>query len=307
MRACLACLVTISALACSSGSGNSGSPSVDSPEGACAEYAAAYCARLDACFTLRVGQSFGDIATCRDRTALGCVARLGLAGMGKKPADVRTCGAALSGGDCNALRGDLVPSACLPKKGTLAAGTTCYDDSQCASAFCEGFSLLCGGKCKDAAIQGAACSGATGCGRALVCSADVCERPPPAGVDDLCTTTDGCAVGLYCFEGNCKKSAGEGEACDPASKTAPGCNTDAGLLCVSGKCVKIKLGPPGAACDNAFSGPNQCSKSDCFEGKCRAFAADGGECIGTVKCLSPAQCDRGVCKMFHQVTTACGL
>ena len=297
------------AVACSGGGGgDSGNPILDTNEAACTEYGSAYCTRLESCIVTSIGQRYGDVATCKERVALGCTTRLGLSGSVRKPADVRTCAKAISAGTCNSLRGDLIPNECMPIKGTLATGATCLDDSQCASAYCDGSSALCGGHCKDARREGEACDAAgVICGRALVCIDGKCARPLALAVDDFCTGPDSCNAGLACQADRCQKPAALGEACDATWATAPACNLDAGLLCLSGKCVKLVLNPPGSACDDTFSGPNQCSKSTCVSGSCRGYVADGGDCSGKLECLSPFKCDRSVCKRFDQITTACGL
>jgi len=295
-------------VACSSGgSGDPNGPLADTPEAACAEYGSAYCTRLDGCIVASIGQRYGDVATCKERVAIGCTTRLALSGSGRKPADVRACAKAIGAGTCNSLRGDLIPNECLPSKGTLVVGATCFDDSQCASAYCDGVSALCGGHCKDARRVGEACDGATICGRALVCTGGECVRPTALAVDDFCTGPDSCDAGLACQADRCQKPAALGEACDSTWAKAPACNLDAGLICISGTCVKLVLNPPGSPCDDTFSGPNQCSKSYCVSGSCRAFITDGGDCSGKLECLSPFKCDRSVCKSFDKITTSCGL
>jgi hypothetical protein len=151
------------------------------------------------------------------------------------------------------------------------------------------------------ATAGQACNDGMpeGCQSGLLCFG-TCVLPRK--LDEACDTQNPCDLRLYCKEGKCRPTAGEGEDCVGSSS----CDYWKGLFCnpASGKCQAFVRAREGQACGVVpggyaicVPGNNNCTAVNPMgTGTCHERAHDGEQCI-TNTCYFPARCDQGVCKL----------
>jgi hypothetical protein len=275
----------------------------------CADLAAARCNKRDMC-TMGLGNQrvYGDLATCKTRDALGCMAALHATGTSATSPFYEGCAQAVANETCTDWFNAATPAACVPAPGSKANGQSCSFNAQCVSTWCSiGTGRACG-VCADLPKTGDACATAADCGRGLDCaSANVCAAP--VGMDGVCDTMHPCAAGLTCvgmmMSGTCKASGTTvGTACDPKHQTAAGCDGSLGLVCISAMCAKITFVSAGGQCGTVADGGMVESISDCTggamcvmpqgskTGTCVAPAADNAACdlVNGPPCLPPARC-----------------
>jgi hypothetical protein len=133
----------------------------------------------------------------------------------------------------------------------------------------------------------------------MTCLAQACV--PFAELGQVCDMTHPCRPGVAtCKTGRCAAPAQLGDRCEllPFS-----CDELAGLLCSTAtrKCQQSAVVSPGMACGESPDGTTTgcvagglCSMKNA--GVCSAPPADGDPCNGA-RCLSPAVCSNGTCKV----------
>jgi hypothetical protein len=230
----------------------------------CHDLASAYCAKFAACDPVVTRQAYGNVATCVAREMLYCLA---VAGTGWPSNRIEQCAQGIkTSTSCyerylNRLTGcELVP-------GTLPSGTRCDSSSQCASLSCPfavstspdgGSSAPLCGRCEGPDAGPPRCGDGDACPSPQRCLYDRgntkqrCVVPQPEGAQ--CVSTDGCEDGLFCLHPApgaetwiCVRQGGPGAACTDYE----GCDTKAGLRCISGVCGEPTFVPVGAECDYA--------------------------------------------------------
>jgi len=256
-------------------SGTSTDASSDARQ-ACASFAATVCSKLESCAPFVLGVLYGDAATCRDRTALGCVPTFGAPGTSATPAKTAACDKSIAALTCPSFLAIDLGAACKTDPGTVATGAACGDDAQCDSTFCARTPDATCGICQPPTSAGSACV-RNSCSAGTVCPAgqSKCITPVAGKVDDACTAQ---------------------EQCDLAH--AVGCNVGAG------KCLALTAASSGACGANSIFPtsyavcPASGTCSAPLGGRCSAAAKDGDACstadTGT-HCLPPARCVGGRC------------
>jgi hypothetical protein len=256
-------------------------------------------------------ESLPDDATCRAVTVVDAAQITADVASGKTIYDGAAAAACLdlvAADSCNMSDAILVtPEPCrMEFRGTLAAGDTCYTNTECISLSCvlpptctEG--ACCAGQC-DAVLVEVAMGGDCSDPQSRCISSAVC-RPaangvaltcqPRAGLGQSCEDDADCAAGLWCQVpgngnlGTCVRLPSRGQDCDPSTlpcnSSTDGCDTQ------THKCVP-RLGL-GAAC-NLGVGPQCADYSFCDSGTSTCVslgrAADGcevGDCLGSLECL----------------------
>jgi hypothetical protein len=261
---------------------------------------------LSECFSFLVQATWGDTATCAERSRLNCEAELSAPGVATTPAQIGACATAFAAQSCNELLGNSPPAGCdVP--GTHNDGEACAFDAQCKSTNCVKTAPGCG-TCGPQSAAGGACDAQDDCQSGLVCVNSVCATPVAAGA--ACTSSEQCGLTLSCKGGTCATPAGPGEACS----TSGDCDTLQALYCEpqSKVCAKIGFANAGEPCGVIDGKITSCSQSTCEgqtpqqPGTCVAYAADGAACNVTSgpDCLAPAACDNGVCTLPSP--NACG-
>jgi hypothetical protein len=117
-----------------------------------------------------------------------------------------------------------------------------------------------------------------------------------------------CGVGLSCVgadattntQGICQAAVEtSGATCDPAQKTGPTCDRNAGLVCngMSKTCQAIVLAAAGQPCGDVDNQTATCSTegtctgaSGTTPGTCTAGASDGAACETGTNCIEPGRC-----------------
>src|SRR5262249_14311594 len=97
---------------------------------ACAQVAAADCARLDACRKNGVSVAFGTMERCLQRKTLDCANVLIASGSLWTVPQVQGCAQGLQSASCAEYLENRV-TACYPPPGMLASGAACAFDAQC--------------------------------------------------------------------------------------------------------------------------------------------------------------------------------
>ena len=256
------------------GGGAGGNTGVSATE-SCAALAKAGCSRTAACSSFLMSVLYGDASTCEARLALSCAAVLSAPGTAATPTRINECATSLSGLACSSLlTGEFGPQ-CLPWPGPLATGSTCGDDSQCATAFCAHDSNAICGVCAATTSAGSPCV-RNACSVGTICSDSgaTCIVPTAGKVGAGCKVQQDCdllhAVGCNTSSGSCMSlTLATGTTCGFASLLA----SSYAVCPASGTCSAVvggKCSPDaadGAACD-AKKGPACLSPARCVAGKC---------------------------------------
>jgi hypothetical protein len=297
----------ITVIACSSSS--SSSVSVDQ---ACADYANALCTKANTCGALFVELAYGDVATCMARFKPICASAFAAKGTSITTSRAEACVTAFGSAGCDAIFDRNTPSDCRATPGTLANGTACGDDNQCASAYCHKAANATCGTCGTArAKAGEACAIDENCDYGLACAASVCVARGQSGA--TCDAGHPCASALYCkvargaTSGTCATPAAEGAMC--SGTQGEGCLFVSGDFCnpKTSVCQKAGVASGGASCgyDAASGNFTFCSANGTCRtpmgsmmGTCLAAAADGAMCDATngPKCMAGSTCVSAVCQ-----------
>jgi hypothetical protein len=295
--------------------GGSDTPSV----AAGCDRAAALCTLLDSCAPFYVKAVYGDVVACADRVTKACTAQSAATGSGFTQANLLACEAALKTATCDAVFANNLP---CNFNGTLTDGTTCGDNSQCQSGFCQRQrgSDLCGACAPKSGAAGACNSGSSDeCQSGLVCNQNkTCVAPATIGTacDDkaqpcltglFCTSAQTCAVAVAAGQ-DCPGAfldlthgtlcAGKGTAASPQTSTqlgAAGVGQTCGLA--PGNGLPPTLCAPGsvAACTLVSGGITLFGLPT--KGLCAAPIQDGFTCSATDICQAGAQCINGFCQI----------
>jgi hypothetical protein len=294
LAACGACS---SSSATTSSTGGDGGGADAAPAGptaaqACADFASAFCARMEACTPFALQVAYGDVATCATRAALLCTPALSAGGSQATPALMEACAQAVNAETCDEALDNAQPSACSVP-GTLANGAPCGSHAQCQSGYCKlNAGSLCG-TCTPHAAAGAQCTLDADCQATLVCSSGTCVGPAQAGA--ACSTTQPCLRSLACIAGTgkCQAPLAAGAACAAASD----CDAAQGVYCNTKKtCQQTQVAPTGQPCGIVNGGLVACSGGDSCggikngQGICHQPAADGAPCGPDIACVAPAVC-----------------
>ena len=305
-------------LSCGDSSDNPpASPDAATAKSGC-DLAANLCSKLAECAPFLLEVAYGDVTMCTDRLTLTCTEQSLSVGSGMTEANLQHCADALDSATCNDVFANNVPSCTF--HGTLAAGATCGDNSQCASGFCANGGNLCG-VCADKGAAGAACASGSNdeCQTGLVCSSGkVCAQPAAVGAacDD---TTQPCLTGSFCTSAKtCASTVAVGQDCPGAylnfgngticlgkgTAASPQISTQIGTAAKGEPCGLAPgdgqpptLCAPGsvAAC-TLVSGAIQLFGIP-TKGVCSAPIQDQYTCTASDVCMPGAQCISGTCQI----------
>jgi hypothetical protein len=275
-------------LACSSKS----DPTAQS---SCTDLAQAQCKVMAQCDPIDFAAFFAnDQSTCVTQGSAACVASNSFNGSGATPATVEACASALNGSSCESG----TPAACATPPGTLANGTTCASDAQCAGGECYGVSTTggCGTCTQKSAPPTGRCDSDSDCAPSQACINTACVSLLKAG--SACSNiTAQCGANLACtagddggLSGTCVPLPGAGGACSYALPCASGLFCSAQSTCAAPHYVAL-----GATC--ASEAGDVCLGGSCVEGTCIAFAGVGGSCASfeSPECAYGLTCQNGTC------------
>lgn len=289
--------------------GETGAPTLDS---ACADQAAAFCARMDGCANWTVQSVWGTKAKCTERMKLLCLARAAAPKTGVTIANLETCATALATLACPDLERDMLPDACRPA-GTVDPGGPCGDDAQCsANYFCHRTGTASCGTCTKLEVGGP-CAENGRCPDSTVCSGGECKVYDPMG----CSVGGTCLADQSCVGNKCVENlTNVGDACGPGN--GMDCSNWRGLVCDekggTNKCIQLSLAGPGENCSEMVTGASypigcngggSCDVTD-TPPVCFAPLADGAACgTNAALCLAPAHCDATTSKCVITDYTKC--
>jgi hypothetical protein len=225
--------------------------------------------------------------------------------------------------------------------GTLAAGTDCNEDIQCASNDCVVPNGATCGTCGAVISDGQPCPNGTGCRSGATCLSGTCTEVTYGNAGTKCDGRSGfCAADLYCDgSGVCATLPGSGQPCGtafafggvtggtvcaasygcdgatcaPLGAIGSACPCQAGLTCarpLDGGAGSCTAGPaplaPGAAC-TAFEacGVGRC---DAQTMKCPTVIADGQPCTAgnaAAVCGTTSACVSGTCAEAASTIAVC--
>jgi hypothetical protein len=303
------------ALACGGttvvGAAGSGTGAGSTASQACADEAHQRCTRLQACSATDVQIRYGSESACEAGEARSCLSTLAQPSNGKTPAAVEACAQAYAGWTCtDYLNDENIPPACQQKTGPFPDGTVCAVSGQCQTGFCAIAPAASCGTCTALPVAGASCAQLTSCGAGLTCTSDTMTCVALGAESAACGTGAPCGAGLSCVgadaatstQGICQAAVEAlGATCDPAQKSGPGCDRNAGLVCngTSKTCQAIVLAAAGQPCGDVGQQTAACSTegvctgaSGSTPGTCTAAAAEGAACdtgSGTT-CIEPGRC-----------------
>lgn len=272
--------------------------SAATPAQACTDLSAAYCNAIQKCDPFAIEYAYGTVATCQDRIAVGCNASMAAPGQSSTPAKLEACSQDVGGFSCEDLLNRKSPASCQPTAGTQVNGGACVDNSQCQSTFCNKSASSCG-VCSAVPSAGSACTTDDDCAPGMKCAnSNTCAVPGASGAS--CNDQSApCAYPLACNGGTCGARAGSG-APGQACQSTGDCDASTGTLCIRGTCAAITLADPGGTCSVTATPPSVCKMSGTCSGQvCAAHAEDGAACNALTgpKCLAPAQCVQGLCRL----------
>jgi hypothetical protein len=303
-----ASIIAIALIACS---GSDSSASV-SAEAACSDATKAYCAKIDECapFFMKIG--FGDAATCETRFGLNCVSSFSAPGTSANPSQLAQCATDVKTSTCEDVLGRKLPLSCKTTAGTLTDGTPCGTDAQCTGKLCRQSAGNTCGACSTLGAGGTACERNEDCDAELACANKKCVTLAKAG--QACSATSPCIPTLACNKGTCAVPLAAGAACEsPADQSQNPCDGPKGFYChpTTKVCTSVVTAAAGSACgfiDNGIvvcTGAGHCKTTPpALRGTCLAPAADGAACDDTngPKCVGPARCIGGLCKVSDPAT-----
>lgn len=298
-------VAAVAAVACSGSAFSSG----DSASQACTDLATNLCNKLDSCAPFLVTYAYGSASECATRLQINCPNVITANGSGATASDVEACAQALSSTSCADLESNSQPSACQIA-GTLAAGTPCGANEQCAgpNGYCKIASGAVCGACATLSAAGGTCSVNGDCQTGLVCGTAVgatsgaCVTPGAAGA--MCDAAHPCQGTLGCYNATCSSPVEAGQACDVLAQN---CDFGQGQYCdLSSKvCAQVQTATAGEACGHSAStntytvcaNEAPCNGSSLTTpGTCGAVAADGAPCgPNMANCQAPAVCVNGAC------------
>jgi hypothetical protein len=286
-------LILIGAVACSKSAGS-----------AAEEYFDAVLAYGERCHT----QIGFDQDVNRDDLRRSAEANLSADGVTVTASQFSDCATAIADVPCDS---ELKLDCGLNSPGTLADGTACLENNQCASGYCKEKDLC--GTCTSVVPEGGKCDpvGGTRCAKDLRCSVPAgepqteakCEREVFAKAGEACSDSfnsegprKGCDKELSCVEGKCTANLKLGAACEQSSGKA---RCGGVTICLDGTCRLRRL--VGESCQSPFD----CKTARCEEGKCveRALAAaKAGEKCGGLN----GTCEKGTkCMQFTSTDSRC--
>ncbi len=286
----------------------------------CDKLAKARCAQLKTCAMFELERLYGDETRCVTVLTRLCVDDLTWPFTGDTPARVDACATATMNQTCaDWSRGVALP-ACTVAEGRIERGAPCIASAQCDSRNCTiPANDLCGtcGEPLRNRVAGQACTNTNQCVAGLICPAlapRICQSP--AKLDEACTDSLLCSAGLSCVGrgtgglGVCRLLGAEGAACDTTRRTAPTCETRAGLFCkldvadggasdpdagtdggadaapppTTGRCAKLALADVGGACRVVPDGDNIVCRSGatCQRPMVDSSASTMGTCVARV-------------------------
>jgi hypothetical protein len=223
---------------------------------ACARWASALCARLQACDAGALTSIWGDVTVCSERNAAQCARERNAPSSGASAGALDRCTTALPAQGC----GELSQGACAPPSGKLAVGASCAYDTQCQSAHCTVASRWPCGICVPAPAVGDSCD--IDCSGALYCDPTTlsCVATPPSPSPEAQSSGPRAPDGMPC-------DLVQGPGCVPPSRCLNAGETSSGICTPpdAGLCDKTAVrnaGPPTgpfmtAPHDSQFSVPNQ--------------------------------------------------
>lgn len=306
LRHVLAFASTVVGIALVACSGDDGSASI-SADAACEDASKAYCAKIDECAPFFVKLAFGDVATCVSRFEIICVPGFSANGTTATPSRLSQCATEAKTLTCDEVLGRKLPLSCRTEPGSLADGAPCGVDAQCKGKLCRLSTGNVCGACSTVGGGGAACERDEDCDSELGCADKKCVTFAKAG--SPCSATQPCLRSLACNKGTCAAPLAAGAACEPSlDQSQNPCDGAKGFFCHGGTkvCTSVGTAAAGGECGFIDNGIVLCTAgADCkttppaVSGTCQAAAADGATCDDTKgpKCLAPARCVGGVCKI----------
>ena len=285
----------------SGASGSSGGASLSVSQ-VCESYAAKLCNLYQRCIAWNLTYAYGDVATCRARTLIGCAETFVQPVSQAELSSAQDCIDAYDAMSCDDWYADVPIAACnLP--GPRSNGQSCHSDSLCQSLTCQQSSISSCGTCAAQIGAGGSCAGGARCGPGLACTNGICTTRGGQGAG--CTATSPCAAGLACVAGICGAPVPVGGACNPDGDE---CSTNGAqfLYCAQGTCTAAAFAAAGQPC--GYVGPQYvyCAgfgtcvqPSGSATGACAAAAADGAACNASngPDCMPPAECMAGTCQL----------
>lgn len=242
---------------------------------------------------------YGSADTCRARLLQQLQLGSKGQGYGVSEAGAAACNTALGSASCQDVLNGVVPDACK-FTGTLADGTSCSDDAQCASGACFVDPAATCGKCGPRSPLGADCTNSS-CERGLKCGSNKKCTDGTAGA--TCAKDDDCRAFTSCRGGVCVAPLQEGAACTAGDENTP-CDLTKALFCQAGTCKKVPLTSVGNGekCGATSLSPLTialCTNGECTDDKCVPRAADGTTCTAAAdNCQAPAECRNGTCALL---------
>jgi hypothetical protein len=286
-----------------------GCPMPVSADQACADSAAANCAKLDQCVFNGTTIRYGGASTCQARQKEACLERLGAAGTGNTPNAVELCVSQVPSASCSDFDSGSIPE-CQAKVGSRSDGAPCTFGGQCASANCAIVTGTTCGSCTAPNQAGDSCA-TTSCSQGLFCVTATHQCQPRGIAGSSCDADHPCGAGLSCVtpsgmaSGSCEAAGtSAGVLCDSKRQAAPGCDPNAALYCdpSTKTCLAVSFATAGEPCGSVNQVIVACTNaSTCFGaqgqtlGTCIADAVDGASCDTQAgpACLPPANCVTG--------------
>jgi hypothetical protein len=245
---------------------------------------------------------WGDLAVCKERRKLRCLARLAAHDSNDTAARMASCANTIARFSCEDYgNADAWPETCGTPAGNLADGASCGIGAQCRGRACFPPDGSACGSCSTLPGLGSPCTGI--CDDFLQCWNGTCVAFGKLG--ESCRYGGPlCGYGLACIgaasgQGKCLTNLKLGATCDP---TALECDDAQGLVCdATTNLCRVDQGLPGPG-QPCFG--NQYCRADAWcnllINRCQPKRREGESCgtsIGTPQCLQPAICVSNACAL----------
>ena len=122
----------------------------------------------------------------------------------------------------------------------------------------------------------------------------------PRDVGNDCDQNNPCRSSLYCDKNSrkCAMRVGNGSLCGSDGNA---CDLFQGVACgppvAAPVCQPVAVAKGGQPCGLVNNVLTICAVNMCTNGVCPAPAADGTACSDAVRCLPPANCVNGLCRL----------
>jgi hypothetical protein len=268
---------------------------------------AVVCQRMGECMPAWLAQSYGDQATCVSRMDMSMRPLLSLRATAWTVDVLDQCTEGIRTQTCDDRVNGVVAPGCA-FTGLRELDQPCVSHAQCKTGYCSSHDAGLCGACAAPPGKGVSCTWSSDCASPNWCMPDY-SCAPPGGLGAACDENRLCGSMLNCVSAKCTaRGTTVGAYCDTSNGVS--CEwLQHGVDCYKSlsKCVGEAWASAGQACGQGATLLTYCSAGGpCMPNAsgtgnvCQAGPKDGEACEDSYghRCMWPAECMAGVCKIW---------